>query len=242
MATTGTRTTMEGMGMSTEALALLRLQSWLSPSFPTGGYAYSHGLEYAVEAGLVSDRASLVDWLDTVLRLGSGRLDTCFLVAGLRAAGDSELLALAELAAAMRGSAELGLETTAQGTAFLATVAAAWPHPGIDRGRRLLHEAGIEPALPIAVAIAAAAHGLPERPLAACYLQNLAANLVQAALRLLPLGQTDGQQMLAALEGAVLATVAEALVTAPETAGSAAPMIDWCSMRHETQYTRLFRS
>ena len=228
--------------MAIDGLALLRLQSWLSPAFPTGGYAYSHGLEYAVEAGLVRDRAGLADWLDAVLRQGSGRLDACFLVATLRAADDAELLAVAELAAAMRGAAELGLETAAQGAAFLETVAAAWPHSRIDHAARLLRRAEVEPALPVAVAIAGAAHKLPERPLAAFYLQSLAANLVQAALRLLPLGQTDGQHVLASLEQTVLAAVEDALITSPEAAGSATPMVDWCAMRHETQYTRLFRS
>jgi urease accessory protein len=230
------------MATSTDDKALLRLQSWLSPSFPTGSYAYSHGLEYAVEAGLVGGRDDLIDWLDTVLRHGAGQLDGCFLVAARRAPDDARLIAVAELALAMRGAAELALESRAQGTAFLATVAAAWAHPGIDRAVRLLGEAGIAPSLPVAVGIAGAAHELPERPLVTLYLQGFAANLVQAALRLLPLGQTDGQRALAALEGAALAAAEHALATPPEAAGSATPVVDWCAMRHETQYTRLFRS
>jgi urease accessory protein len=230
------------MRTSPDELASMRLMSWLSPAFPVGGYAYSNGLEYAAEAGLVTDRDSLAGWLDTVLRRGGGRLDGAFLVGARRAGDDEALLAVAELARATRGARELALETGAQGTAFLGTVAAAWPHARIERARGLLAEAGIEAALPVAVGIAGAAHGLPERSLVACYLQAFAAGLVQAALRLLPLGQTDGQRTLARLEAAVLAAADYALATPPEYAGGATPMVDWCAMRHETQYTRLFRS
>lgn len=231
--------------MPTDAMTLLRLQNWLSPAFPTGGYAYSHGLEFAVEVGLVREREGLTDWLDAVLRLGAGRLDAVFLAQAWHAVGardDFLLREVAALAQAMRGSAELGLESGQQGAAFLATVAQAWPAPKLARARRLLAGAGIAETLPVAVGIAAAAHGLDRRATTVAYLQAFAANLMQAALRLLPLGQTDGQHVMAALEPAVLASAAEALAMALDDAGSATATVDWCAMRHETQYTRLFRS
>jgi urease accessory protein len=96
--------------------------------------------------------------------------------------------------------------------------------------------------LPIAVGVAASAHGVAVAPTLTAYLHAFAGNLVSAGLRLIPLGQTDGQRIIAALEQAIDVTRRAALETPLDEVGTAAPMVDWCSMRHETQYTRLFRS
>ena len=229
----------------TDAAALYRLMAWLSPAFPTGGFSYSHGLEYAVEAGLVSDRDAARTWIDGILRFGAGRSDAQLFALAWRAANADDNDALAEiagLAAALRGTSELALESRAQGQAFLLAVERAWPKARLTASAALLKTGGIAPSLPVVVALAVEAHGIAlERSLAA-YVQSFAANLVSAAVRLVPLGQSDGLAILAALEQAVQEAVSSGLNATPGDIGGAAPMVDWCSMRHETQYTRLFRS
>jgi urease accessory protein len=226
----------------TPEAALYRLLTWLSPSYPVGAFSYSHGLEYAIEVGLTRERASLTDWIATVLQAGAGRSDGALFAAAWRAAQTNEeetLDEVVELAAAWRGSAEMALESAAQGVAFLATTRAAWAHPLLDRVA-LRHRGAL--AYPVAVALAAAAHAVPLEPALGAYLHAFAANLVSAGLRAIPLGQSDGQRALADLEPAVGNAVAAALTTSLDDTGTSAPVVDWCSMRHETQYTRLFRS
>jgi urease accessory protein len=227
---------------TTEGAALYRLLAWLSPAYPVGAYTYSHGLETAVEDGSVTTRAALVDYIATVLRAGAGRIDGALLVAAWRAAeagADATLDELALLAAAWRSTAETALESMAQGTAFSSVTQSAWPdvrfaalaarHP-----RALAH--------PVAFGAAAGFQGIPLRPAVAGWLAAFAANLVSAGVRLVPLGQTDGQIATAALPPVVEAAVDAALAADLDTLGTAAPMLDLLSMRHETQYTRLFRS
>jgi urease accessory protein len=224
---------------------LYRLMAWLSPAFPVGGFSYSHALEAAVEAGVVVDRASLRAYVEAALRHGASRSDAMLFAAAWRAveAGDLDsFLWAAERAAAMRGSAELALECNAQGAAFLATVAATWPDLPIARWRGALQGAELVPAYPIAVALCAAASGVALRPALIAYLQAFSSALVTAGVKLIPLGQTDGQRVVAVLETVVEEAADAALARPLDDLGSAAPMIDILSMRHETQYTRLFRS
>jgi len=230
-----------GTIMSTEA-ALYRLMTWLSPSYPLGAFSYSHGLEYAVEMGMVRDRQGLQDWAATVVAAGAGRSDGALLAAAWRAANAEDHAALDEiaaLAAAWRGTAEMALESRAQGAAFLATTRMVWPHVLLDA---LAARHRDEVALPVVVGVAAAAHGVPLAATLAAYLLAFAATIVSAGVRLIPLGQSDGQRVIAALEGVIAAAAADILATPLAETGTAAPLVDWCSMRHETQYTRLFRS
>ncbi len=223
-----------------DSAALYRLMAWLSPAYPTGGFSYSHGLEYAVEDGLVSDRASLVAWVGHVVTAGAGRVDAMLFRAAYGAADDAAALDnLADLAAAFRGTAETALESGQQGAAFLATTRLAWPEARLDAFA--LRRGQVAIALPIAVALACAGR-VPLEPALLAYLEAFAANLVSAGVRLIPIGHSDGQRALAALEPAVAAAAAAALTTPLEEIGSSAAMVDWCSIRHETQYTRLFRS
>lgn len=228
-----------------EGPLLLRLMSWLSPAFPVGGYTYSHGIEYAVEEGLVRDAASLAQWIEGILGFGGGRIDADLFRDAWAAAdgGDDAVLAgVAARADALRGSAETALESRSQGQAFLDTVKAVWPDPWLDAWAAALAGAGIRPAHAVAVAAAAARLGVPLREALAAYLQAFAANLVSAGVRLIPLGQTDGQRTVARLEAAVIAAADAALRRDREDWGGAAVMADLASMKHETQYTRLFRS
>jgi urease accessory protein len=234
------------MTMGTEkpdgAAALYRLMAWLSPAYPIGAFSYSSGIEWAVEAGDIRDAATLEGWLAVMIGEGSGFCDAVFFVYAFRAiaAGDDRALRdVAELAAAFAPSKERHLETTAQGRAFLDTTRAAWPTPALDR---LLATWDGAIALPVAVGVACAGHGVPLDPALHAYLHAPAANLISTGVRLIPLGQTDGQRVLAALESVVAATAGRALVTHLDKVGSAAFRADLASLRHETQYTRLFRS
>jgi urease accessory protein len=225
--------------------ALLLLQAWLSPAFPVGGYSYSHGLEYAVEAGRPRNGAELIDWIEGILRFGAARSDAILLREIHRATvpGDPErFLGIAEQAAALRGTAELALESMAQGRAFLKALRAGWPDLAAAAPIQRLTASGVEPSYPVCFAAAASLAGIELRPTMLGYLQALAANLISAALRLMPIGQSDGLACLAAL-GERLPAIVDGLESVPfEDIGSAAWNVDFCSMRHETQYTRLFRS
>jgi urease accessory protein len=214
---------------------------WLSPAYPVGGFSYSHGLEWTVEAGKVRDAAGLGDWIADILHHGAGRSDAILLAEAWRAMSESDerrLAEVAELAAAFTPSAERRLETLAQGAAFLTATQAVWPHPDLDR----LAEIAPDIAYPIAVGASAAAHGLPLAATGQAFAQAFAANLVSAGVRLIPLGQTDGLRVLARLESLIAPLVADALAAGLADIGGAAVMADIASMRHETQYTRLFRS
>ena len=225
-----------------EAAALYRLMAWLSPAYPIGAFSYSSGIEWAVEAGDISDAMSLRRWLTVMIAEGGGFCDAVFFVHAHRAAAggdDAALRAVAELAAAFAPSKERHLETTAQGRAFLDTTRAAWPCAALDR---LLAVWDGAVALPVAVGVACAGHGVPLAPALHAYLHALAANLISAGVRLVPLGQTDGQRVLAALEP-VLPRPRSGRSPRRSTRSAAprsAPTSP--SMRHETQYTRLFRS
>jgi urease accessory protein len=222
---------------------IYRLLAWLSPSYPIGAFSYSHGIETAVEEGLVKDRRSLVTWLESVLLRGTGAVDGALFVAAWRAATSADWQAfdaIAERAAAWRGTSEMALESRQQGGSFLSMTRVAWPHPVLDATHQRL--AG-EISLPVAVALAAAAHDIAVERALAGYLHAFVANLISAAVRSVPLGQSDGQIALASLEGAVRRAAAAALaVPSLDEVGACTPMLDWCSMRHEIQYTRLFRS
>jgi urease accessory protein len=215
---------------------LYKLAAWLSPAYPVGAFTYSHGLEWAIEAGEVTDRAGLEAWLGDALALGAGRSDGILLAAAWRAgrAGDEAALAeAAELGSALAPSRERKLETEQQGRAFARTTAAVWPAEALA-DRPLPY--------PVAVGWAAGRHGLALRPSLVCYLQAFVANLASAAVRAVPLGQTDGQRVLAELMPLVLEVAAEAETAPLEEIGGATLRIDLASLRHETQYSRLFRS
>jgi urease accessory protein len=222
--------------------ALYRLMAWLSPAYPVGAFSYSGGLEWAVEAGDVTDAASLQRWLAVVIQQGSAFCDAVFLVQAHRAIAaqdDAGLRGVAELAAAFAPSKERHLETTAQGRAFIEATRAAWPCAALDR-LTAVWDGPI--AYPVAVGVAAAGHAIAVGPALSAYLQAVAANLVSAGVRLIPLGQTDGQRVLAALEAVIAATAQRALGIPLDEVGGAAFRADLAGMRHETQYTRLFRS
>ena len=224
-----------------------KLFAWLSPAMPVGAYSYSHGLESAVEAGRVAAAPDLRAYVETVLRDGSGRQDALWLRAAYVAAasGAFEGWSLADIvtaAAALRGTRELALESSAQGQALLTVLRKAWPAAELGALERLCQEARVEPPYAVVLGVACAAHRLPLAASLTAFLQAFAANLISAGIRLIPLGQSEGQRLTAALESTVHEVAAAVMVSSLEDLGSAALLIDLLSMAHETQYTRLFRS
>lgn len=222
--------------------ALYRLMTWLSPSFPVGSFSYSSGIEWAVEAGDITDAETLRGWLSAMLSDGQGVCDGILLAHAWRAGtaqDDKALAEVAELGAAFAPSRERQLETTAQGRAFVEIAGAAWSCAALQR----LIEIWPGPfAYPVAVGTVAAGHQLPLDLTLHAFLHAQAANWISAGVRLIPLGQTDSQRVLAALEGVVTAVAARALEAPLDELGSATFRADLASMHHETQYTRLFRT
>ncbi len=223
--------------------ALYRLMTWLSPAYPIGAFSHSSGLEWAVEAGWVKDPASTLSWLKALLKHGASWNDAVLFThahRAVRAADVARLKNVAALAAAAHPAAERRLEQLSQGAAF----------------RRAALESGVAPdlfraldrelAYPIAVAIMTAVHVIPLSAALTAFLQASMANLVSAAQRLVPLGQTAAQIVIAALWPDVAATVSRAVALDDgepfDSLGSATLFADLAAMLHETQYTRLFRT
>lgn len=211
----------------TDARAVQILHTWFSPAYPVGGFSYSHGLEQAVAAGLVTGRDSLRAWTADLLSFGAGRSDAVLLCRAFRAVDPGPV---AELAEALAASGERRLETMAQGAAFARTTSAVW------------NIAVPAMAYPVALGHAARLLDLPLAPLATLFLQAFAANIVSAGVRLIPLGQTDGQRITAALLPLAAEIAAAAMAADPEDIGGVALGADLASMLHETLETRLFRS
>jgi urease accessory protein len=237
-----------GLGSGTAATtsvahgALYRLMTWLSPSFPVGAFSYSSGIEWAVESGDITDAETLKTWLSAMLSDGAGFCDGVLLCHAWRASAGEDELALAdvaELAAAFTPSRERHLETTAQGRAFADIARAAWHCMALERLRQAWPGAI---AYPVAVGAVAAGHGVPLDLTLHAFLHAQTANWISAGVRLIPLGQTDSQRVLAALEPVVGSTASRALTATLDDLGSATFRTDLAGMHHETQYTRLFRS
>ncbi len=241
----GTGTNMD-IAMTTESSsALYRLLTWLSPAYPVGAFAYSQGLETAIARGLVTDCAATQDWIEDSLRSGSLWSDAVIFARAHEAARerdgpDNPTLAEINLfALAFQPARELREETLALGSAFLRTTQQAWPCDAL----RLVEEAlGSETAYPLAVASAAAGHGIAAEPALEAWLHAGVSNLISAAIRLVPLGQSEGQSLLAGLEPVIAETAARAAETRLDDLTTNNLMAEICAMAHETQHTRLFRS
>ena len=235
------RTAMRTRTNMTET-ACLPLLVWLSPSFPVGAFAYSHGLEWAVEAGDISNAATCEAWISDLLVHGSGYNDAIIMAAAYRAVTIRDRAALgevAELAVAMQPSSERHLEAIAQGNAFLTAARAAWEVPSLAFLKSAWDG---DVAYPVAVGALSAGHDIPLSTTLDAFLLAFSATLVSAAVRLGPIGQTDAQRILAALMPTIRKTAILASTSTLDDLGSAAFRSDLASLRHETQYTRLFRS
>lgn len=226
------------MGLS--GAALYQLMTWLSPSYPVGSYTYSHGLEYAVETGWVKDANDTREWVACLCTDGDGWVDAVLLAHAHGAVDDdAAILELLEFSNAFIPTAELALESTMQGAAFLEITEKAWPTEALNRLRAL--SKGPYP-YPVVVGLVAAGQSIPVEAVLHAYLHAFSANMASAAVRLIPLGQTDGQLITAALAEVIPSVVVRALTANLEDLSTNTLMADIGSMNHETQYTRLFRS
>ena len=243
--TIATTTTVMAIPTAEPRLDELKLVIWLSPAFPVGAFAYSHGLEWAVEAGDVVDAQTLVGWLEDLADFGAPRVDAVLFASAYKAACERNwrrLEDLNELAVALANCQERRLETTEQGGAFVAAARAAWDCEALAK----LACAGERVAYPVAVAACAAGHGVALEAALPAFALSLFANLISAAVRLSAIGQTEGQRALAKLLPRIAALAgfaAGADLAADETPlGGCALRSDLAALRHETQYSRLFRS
>jgi len=208
-------------------MKLAKLLQLASPALPVGGYSYSGGLESAIEAGAVSDAASAQRWIEEVLAQSVAPLDAPMLLRMMQVPEPWNARFLAS-----RETAELRAETVQMGYSL----------------NRLLPDLGVpplaleEPSFPSAYAHAAKSWGIAPREALVAYLWSWAENQVMAALKAVPLGQTDGQKILLAIGERLEAVADEAEAMADEDIGRFAPALAILSSQHETQYSRLFRS
>jgi urease accessory protein len=233
--------------------ALYRLLTFLSPAFPVGAFTYSHGLEQVIDAGGVSSAEELRIWLKDILTHGAGRSDAILMSQTYRTAfagSNKGVRDLAELGLALQPSKERHLETSAQGTAFIDTVTASWPPDSHTTAGAVFSSLTIENSqtrltewpYPVALGLICAAHELPEDASLTAFLHSFTANLISAAVRAVPLGQNEGQRVLAALEPFISEVAADAMGSGLDDLGTSTFLADIASMAHETQYSRLFRS
>ena len=217
--------------------ALLRLMAWLSPAFPVGSFSYSHGLERAVQDGQVADLDGLREWIEALVTYGSAWNDAVLFAESWRRAGAGEKLGeVADLAEALAGSRERHMEATLQGAAFMKAVA-AWQH-----GALATLPEDTDTAYPVAVGAVAGAHRIELASAVAAFLQAFASNQLQAAIRLGIIGQTEAAHLLAGFEPGLISAAAQAARSTLDDLGSSTFMAEIAAMKHETQYSRLFRS
>ncbi len=218
--------------------ALLRLQTWLSPAFPTGSFAYSHGLESAINDQLVRDRQTVLNWLRSLLHHGSGWSDSVLFAQSWDASQSKEvenLQSLNALALALQPSRERWLEATQQGKAFC-DAAAIWPNS-------ILYELKeIQPVLPVAAGALFGTSGIEKTDALASYLNAFTSNLVWICVRLIPLGQSEGLAIIAELESDIIEIAEIASHASLDDLGGCALVSDIASMNHENMTTRIFRS
>jgi len=208
----------------------LTLNQWFSPGYPLGSFAYSHGLETAIQEGRIKTADHLEGWLRDLLAHGTGRSDATLLLSAHACRQTAAVVQLDATARAFTPSAERLLETVQQGDAFCRTTSAIWP---IDLPP-LTHA--------VAVGYAAGRLDLPALLTATLYLQSFAANLVSCAVRLVPLGQTEGQRVLHALAPLCAQIATLAAQDGPEDLASTTFAADIAAMRHETLDHRIFRT
>lgn len=221
-------------------LQLSRLLQLASPALPVGAYTYSQGLEWAVESATVRDEASALQWIGDLLEWNQGRFETPLLASMLAACRAGENLAmLNQRFLASRETAELRAETLQMGYSMLRLLGELNVFP--DAALAPLH--GIDqPAFPTVWACAAVAWDIDDGEALTAYLWSWAENQAMAALKSVPLGQAAGQRLLLALGSRIPAVVERALALDAADYSNFAPGFAIACIRHETQYSRLFRS
>ena len=223
------------------ASTLLQLMWLASPALPVGGFSYSEGLEAAVDGGRVAGETRAGDWLLDQLRLGLARADLPVVADALQAWASHDLARIAELndwALATRETAELRRQAEQTGRSLVEWLRNRGADPRLDALAALRPA----PAWPVAFALAAAQAGAGPREALLAFAFGWAENMAQAAIKAVPLGQNGGQRVLERLAAAIPQAVEHALALPEDERQSSSPMLAVLSARHETQYSRLFRS
>ena len=221
--------------------ALMMLMQLASPALPVGGFSYSEGLEAAVEHGLVHDEASAQTWLIDQLLLVQARSDLAVLAQAMAAWAQPDVPRLQQLndwLLQTRETHEMRLQTEQMGRSLVDWLG----NQTQADAERLSICAALPPTWPVAFALALHTHHAPVRDGLLASAFGWAENMVQAALKSVPLGQRSGQRILAALSAAIPEAVAHAMGLGDDDRQAFAPRLAILSARHETQYSRLFRS
>lgn len=219
----------------TDTKALQRLLAWLSPAFPVGAFAYSAGLETAISTGDVVTRESLHNWISGSLSHGSARTDAIIVAAAHRANADQKaLIGLADLCLALTPAAQRHQEMLVVGDAFV-QAASVWP--------ALIFDQLPTPCpYPVAIGAIAGAHDIALSQTLIAMLTAFVQSQISVAVRLVPLGQTDGLKTLAALESTIETAANHAATSTLDDIGTIGYAADIAAMAHETLNTRIFRS
>lgn len=217
--------------------ALLQLIWLASPALPIGGFSYSEGLEVAVDTGLVIDEKTVADWLADQLHLSLARSDLAVIAQAIAAWRDKDEPKLAALNAWVlqtRETSELRQQTEQMGRSLVEWLKAVRPETAARVREQLTY--------PMAFALAASVIAAPVRDSLLAFAFGWAENMMQAAIKSVPLGQSAGQRILLRLAAEIPAAVDHALALADDERQAFSPMLAILSARHETQYSRLFRS
>ncbi len=209
---------------------ILTLTQWLSPAYPVGGFAYSHGLEAAIDRGTVANSQDTEAWISDVLEHGSGWNDALFVVAAFKALDKDELINVDVTARAFCATSERLMETELLGQAFGNVTKGVWE---LDLGQF---------TYPVSIGRAAKLQNLPLLLTTKMFLQAFATNLVACATRLVPLGQTDAQRLIRQLTPLCAQIAENAEKASLDELSSTAFLGDIAAMKHETQYSRIFRT
>ena len=224
---------------------LLKLLTWLSPSFPVGAYSYSHGIEFAVEEKLVNNSNTFMNWVEGILNYGAGQKDGILFSETWKAinkADKNRLLAITDVANAFQPTTEMAVESRAQGAAFIDAISAAWPSEQLTNVFAHLNKNTDYIPYPVAVGIVSAIHLVSLSDALSAYLNAFSMNLVSAGVRLIPLGQTEGLKIIAALAESIIEVQKTVLRSSLLDLAATSLLVDWTSACHELQHTRLFRS
>jgi urease accessory protein len=218
------------MATTTESTQLLQLLAIMSPAFPVGSFAYSHGLERAIDDGVVKTPEEVRDWIASLLAHGSGWNDAVLFAASF-VGGHIDRMEIDELALALAASRERALETSDLGQSLAISVATL-----------MAGEAVKFKTYPVVFAATCATAGIARRSGLLALMQAFSNNLIAVAVRLVPLGQSKGLEIMRELMPVIIATVGRAMAASLDDLGSATLLSDIAAMKHETQYSRVFRS
>jgi len=222
--------------------------SWFSSSYPIGSFNYSHGIEYAIDSGLVSDKDTLQEWISGIVQFGSARLDAILFKKTYDIFTESEtndgLEEIILLSNSLKASIELWKESTMQGDAAIRTLLATYNNLcNVKRLKDVLERLNKYPVISVVLGASCADYKIPICQALTGYLHSFINNLIASGIKLIPLGQIAGQNIMVSLEEDVQSTVLQIIKSeSNKIIGSASPMVDWTSVNHQTQYSRLFQS